>query len=222
MNVKSSVVALLLALLLAGALSACDNLQSIRGSGILETEERPVDAFTDLVVEGGLPVDVTVEPGGAYSMTVTIDNNLIDMVEHETVDGVLTVRATEPFRQSRRASIALVTPELRSVAASGGADVAITGVYGEEFSVRASGGADVAAAGEVTLLVVEASGGADPRLRDLLAERAEVTASGGAEVHLYASVSLEGSASGGADIRVYGNPGDVRVETSGGGEVDVR
>ncbi len=212
-------VPLVSVVLIGLAAAACDDLQSIRGSGVLETEERDIGPFEELRVQGGLPVEITVDPAAEPSMTVTIDDNLIDLVEQELDGGVLTVRAADPFRQAGRASIELTTAGLQAVSGSGGSDVIVSGIDAEKFSAAASGGAEIEASGRAERLEAEASGGGELHFGDLTATEAHAVASGGGEVTLSVSRTIVARASGGGDIEIFGDPAERDVETSGGGEI---
>jgi hypothetical protein len=204
-------------------LAACDShVTSIRGSGMLVTEHRDVEPFDEIAIQGGLPVSVTVNAGASHELSVTIDGNLIELVDQRVVGGTLTIRALEPFRQSRRAVITVSTPELRAISASGGSDVTVTGVTVQQFSIQSSGGADIHASGTAGTLTADASGGAELHLRDLHVVEATLVASGGADIYATVTQAVEATATGGADIRVYGDPLQVSVESSGGGKVDFR
>ena len=105
-----------------------------------------------------------------------------------------------------------------TVAASGGADVAIT-TESEMITLAVSGGADTVIKGTSKQLSVTASGGADVDTSELKAESVEVSASGGADVEVYAVNSLTVEASGGADVSYAGNPTTKNITCSGAADV---
>lgn len=125
-----------------------------------------------------------------------------------------------------------------AIAASGGADVAIT-AQSESIELSASGGSDVVLEGESQRLKVSASGGSDVELRGksqqlyvlasggadlnakmLVAEQVEVSASGGADVNVYATNCLTVVASGSADVYYAGNPATKSISSSGAANVE--
>jgi hypothetical protein len=136
-------------------------------------------------------------------------------------------------------SVHVVTPDLRSVSGSSGADVTVKGASDGDFAVDASSGSDIHVsglkagtvkahassgsdleiAGSCTTVEVEASSGSDVDARGLRCETGTVHSSSGSDVSLYASRSITGSASSGSDVRVGGAPPVVKVETSSGADV---
>jgi hypothetical protein len=173
------------------------------GSGDIVSDVRDLPTFDRIHVEEGIDVDLRIEPGAAQAVTVVYDDNLLDRIGTEVVDGELRVEVTDSFR---------VTGGGRLV------EVAVA----ELDQIEADSGADVRGRGEIGLIRVVASGGASVDLVDLAARNVVVEASGGAVVLVTARDSVTGQASGGSNVDVYGDPPTVDVATSGGADVDRR
>ncbi|GAB4148135.1 MAG: hypothetical protein Fur0021_07690 [Candidatus Promineifilaceae bacterium] len=76
----------ILMLALTGALTACIGdsgpLTTIRGSGIVVTEERTVSRFTSISLEG--MGQLVIDQTGSESLTITADDNLLPYIYIET------------------------------------------------------------------------------------------------------------------------------------------
>lgn len=136
-------------------------------------------------------------------------------------------------------TVHVVTPVLRSVTGSSGADVTVKGAGDGDFSVdatsgsdievsglkagavkaHASSGSDLELSGSCTSLDVEASSGSDVDAGNLRCETATLRTSSGSDVSLHASRSVSGSASSGSDVHIGGAPPAVKVETSSGADL---
>jgi Putative auto-transporter adhesin, head GIN domain len=137
--------------------------------------------------------------------------------------------------------VRVVTPVLRSVTASSGADVEVKGTSGGDFTVEASSGSDVSVslvkAGKVKALAssgsdlelsgtcmtleAETSSGSDLDAGDLKCETVALQASSGSDVSVFASRSVTGKASSGSDVQISGAPPAVQVDKSSGADVSV-
>jgi len=187
--------------LLVLSVAAC----GVEGSGNIVTEARDVSDFDSIDVSQGIAVDVLVDGGGKYSVTVDYDDNVLDKLVTEVSSGTLVLKFNSSVRLSGSRSgrvVSVVMPRLVALAASGGA------------SVTAEGPAEQ--------LSIEASGGASINTSDLIAGSVTVDASGGASVRMFASASATGDASGGASVSVVGSPSVLNIDTSGGASVSSR
>ena len=169
------------------------------GSGNIATVERGVPAFDRIHISEGLDLALEFGPGGQRVM-VTYDDNLVDRISTEVIDGELIIEIAESFRVTGSGRFVTVkTPELTILEADSGADIRATGATG---SVR-----------------LVASGGASLDFSLLNVTDIEVEASGGAYVAVTATGAVTGEASGGAEVLVIGDPARVEVTAVGGAQV---
>ena len=192
---KTGFVALAVRLCIAAA--ACGTI----GSGDVVSEERDIGSFDSLEISDGVNVELLVDPGAVPSVSVSIDDNLLDQLVTEVrgstlvieFDGSVTILSGDHL-------VSVTIDSVERIDASGGADLTGTGLD-DEYRVEASGGADV-------------------DLSDLEAKAVEVDVSGGADVRVFATESIEGEVSGGANVTVFGDPDRSRIDTSGGADVE--
>lgn len=171
------------------------------GSGNIVSEPRTVGEFTSVSASGGVDVQLVVEPGASYAVTVNYDDNLLSKIRTEVVGDTLEIES-EGFTSISGGGRRFVEVRMPTL-----------------VRLDASGGSDITGRGSVGRLAVNASGGADVDLSSVDAEEVEVSASGGADLTVKASISVRGSASGGADVTILGDPSTIDVSTSGGADV---
>ena len=171
------------------------------GSGDVVSEDRIVDSFDNLEISSGVDVELLVDPGAAPSVSVAVDDNLLDQLVTEVRGSTLVVEFDGP--------VTIVS-----------GDHLVTVTVGSLESIDVSGGADLTGSGTIDAYRLNASGGADVDLSNLEAGDVQVDVSGGADVEVFATASVEGEASGGSNVRVVGDPDRSRIETSGGADVD--
>lgn len=186
------------AMLLVFPLAACNP-----GSGDLITETRDVGDFDSIEASDAVNVELTVEPGAGTSVSVTYDDNLIDQIVTEVRGSTLEI--------SIDGNVSTI---------GGGRFVAVT--VASLDSIEVSGAVDVNGEGQLETYELVASGASDVDFRDLTAVDVTIEISGASDVNLYASGSVTGDVSGASDVTVDGDPSDVRVETSGASDFNVR
>lgn len=185
-------------MLLVFPLAACNP-----GSGDLITETRDVGDFDSIEASDAVNVELTVEPGAGTSVSVTYDDNLIDQIVTEVRGSTLEI--------SIDGNVSTI---------GGGRFVAVT--VASLDSIEVSGAVDVNGEGQLETYELVASGASDVDFRDLTAVDVTIEISGASDVNLYASGSVTGDVSGASDVTVDGDPSDVRVETSGASDFNVR
>ncbi|MGI9519792.1 MAG: head GIN domain-containing protein [Pirellulaceae bacterium] len=190
------------------------------GSGVSKTEIREVADF-DRVSFGGSG-DVTIRAGQEKSVTVTFDDNLIEMVETKVVDGELLIRVNGSYNSSLGLDVEIGVPQLVGASASGVGDIEVHDVKGSKLDVTVSGVGEIKATGNVDNLEVHVSGVGSAELQDLKAKHVEVSVSGTGGAEVFASESVEASASGVGGIDVYGNPSQIQETASGVGDIDFK
>ena len=227
-------------ILITIALTSCINIISSTNLSEAPIEERtfPItEQVTAIAASHG--ADVIVDPTLAASeMRVTTHTDIFDILECDINNETLSIGLKSHDLRAKTFEVRIpilaykdiavsggsdftwdnCTAEELSIAASGGADVDITG-QSSKINLAISGGADAEISGRCITLVVAASGGADADLDELISDNVRVDASGGADVTVHATHSLVVEASGGADVSYKGNPTTKEIERSGGADV---
>ena len=222
---RKSVMFLILVLLLASTASAGGVFSSLfgkvlNGSGDLETVKIDVGSFSKVKSSG--PFDIYVKVGPSQSVELTIDDNLVDLVEFEVRGKTLKISTEGSFRTRKDVRIDITVPEITSLSLTGSGDIVVSGLKGEFFEFSLAGSGDMTAEGEVEVLEVSLSGSGDIDTRDLMANEVEVELSGSGDIKVYARESFDGSVSGSGDIAFYGDPEQVDRRVSGSGSIKRR
>ena len=187
----------------------------LHGNGDQVGELRELPPFRRIELRGSSDLDVQV--GGAQSVEVRADSNLIELVTTE-VRGDLLVISMQPGRYSfqRGPELVVHVPALDALDIHGSADASVTGVQGEHFRAAVSGSGDISATGRVDHLEARVSGSGDLRLGGLEARTADVRVSGSGDIRVDVRERLEAHVSGSGDIAYTGSPAkDVHVSGSG-------
>jgi hypothetical protein len=206
-----------------------------------------VGAFEEVAVSGGMDVVITVGPTRSVVASTKAGN--FDDLRIEVDGRVLKISRparswfTGWFSERPKYQIQVVTPVMRSLAASSGSDVTVKGGLEGDFSVSASSGSEVDVAqvrggnvkasassgseldiaGTCASFEARSSSGSDLDAGGLRCENVKVHASSGSDLSIAATKGVTGEASSGSDVRVRGGQAlAVQVKTSSGAGIEVR
>ncbi len=218
---KSAYVSFLgVALLFTAALPVSAGLfgqKTVKGSGEVATQAREVGTFDRIRSSGSFDVNVTIGP--QQKVTVSFDDNLIDLVMTEVKGRTLQIYSDGSFSSHKSCRIEITVPSLEAVVVSGSGDIYVRGLKGAEFSYEISGSGDATLIGEVDEVDIEVSGSGEVDARELKAKRAYVEIAGSGDVQVWASDLLDGSIAGSGDIAYYGDPAEVNRDVAGSGNI---
>jgi hypothetical protein len=190
---------------------------TVKGSGTLKTDARPVDKFT--AIRLSLSGDLLIERGGTESLTVTADDNLLSLFTSEVKDGTLDLSVAKGKSLSGRQPVYRVTiRELKRLDVSGSGTVRATKLDGDALSISISGSGTANLAGRVDDLTLSISGSGSFNGTELTVKRAKVAVSGSGEVTVNASDELNAKVSGSGTIWYVGSP-KLTPSVSGSGSI---
>ena len=207
----------------------------VSSAALASAEDRTVPAFSSVQISAGMHATVTIGPQKPVHLEASPE--ALALLETVVEDGALQVR----FKQHRdwhgdhAVKVALQTPQLHSLGASGGSvveatftkadrsaiqssggsEIRVRGVEAPQLSVQASGGSVLEIAGSAERLELQLSGGSLLHGHDFSTRDAEVQGSGGSQADLKVSGKLKGGLSGGSQLHITGGASS-RVATSGG------
>jgi hypothetical protein len=175
----------------------------IEGSGDLVSEDRDVDEFTRIESSG--PFDVVVTIGDKQSVSITFDDNLIDLVETNVRRKTLQIYSDENFDSEHSCRVEVTIPKLERVVTRGSGDITVESVSGKRFDCRVNGSGDIMV-GELACDRVECSihGSGDIVLQQLDGEFVECL------IH------------GSGDFSAEGKVDEIEISIHGSGDVDTR
>ncbi len=222
-------------------LSGCVGIgPTIVGSGVTKVETREVAAFHGVDVSSAFEATVTI--GTKPSVTLSVDDNLLPLVETEVnKDGRLSVRYRAGSNITTKApqKVAIVASALDSIVASGAAKVSaavgetkaitieaggasnidVQGLSSDSVDVDATGASRVSLAGKGKRLTLEASGASRFLAPDVPFDTAKVELSGASRGEVQVAGSIDGDASGASTLSIRGKPASRSVRTSGASQV---
>ena len=235
------VALLLVVCLLAGCAVPGLGTVGVVGSGTLETRTFDFADFTE--VEAQSAFRVTLTQGDTFSVEVTADDNVWDVLDVRQV-GERVILGPEQFTGFTNVTLeaTITMPALEELQLSGATTASLNGFASTEpFAAELSGASRVEGqmeAGATTIglsgasrallvgsganLMLDASGASNADLEEFAVDDATVTLSGASKAVVNASGTLNADASGASGLSYVGNPTMGAVETSGASTVNPR
>jgi hypothetical protein len=187
------------------------------GSGVVATETRELPPFAAVDLAGANTVTIGV--GGAQSVVVQGDDDVIPLVTTEVEDGTLVIAQSESFDTTAPLSVEIVVPSLDAVRLSGTGTVTVDGHDLALLELSLPGSGTLRGSGDAQRLVVELGGAGDVALQNLAADDIVVELAGSGNVHVNASESLDAAISGTGSIFYAGDPASVAQSITGTGVI---
>jgi len=192
--------------------------RGIEGNGELVTRDYDLDDCDAIQLRCGL--DITVKFGDKQKVSLTMDENLVDLFEIESRRGTLIVDAEDSPQPSHRARLELTLAKLTMLNVSGAGDIDVEDYDGEDLEVIIDGAGDVAIDGRAKSVMIRVNGAGDINARKLEAEEAEVSVNGAGDVSVFASKFADVTINGVGDVDVYGDPEHFAQAIHGIGDID--
>jgi hypothetical protein len=209
----------------------------LKGSGVAKTEERAVDRFSEIQVEGAIELELAV--GSEPSLVVTTDDNILPHVVMRTDGDRLTISVNASYSTSLGVKVKATTPVLTVLRASGASTCTATSVAAEHFELELSGASECELDGDVEDLAATLSGASEATLTgtaqqltlvcsgasrveatEMPADRVTVTVAGASTAMVTAADELTATASGASTVRYRGEPANVNDNVSGASTIE--
>jgi hypothetical protein len=191
---------------------------SEKGSGKLDTETRTVASFNR--IESNLGVNVIVHIGEPQKVTVTIDDNLMDLLKTEVHGRTLEISARKSYSTKQDCTVEVTVPELEGISSNGSGDVEVHDLNGGDFAYDLSGSGNFSAWGKVDRLNIEINGSGNVDTRQLNADDVEVSINGSGDATVAAKNSLDIEVNGSGSVSYQGNPEHIHQSISGSGSIE--
>lgn len=196
-----------------------------------------VSNFSSISVLGSPDVEYRQSNGSKTTVSIYGSDNLVDLLEVSTVNGVLQVnikKGVKILSGERRLKVIASSPSLNQVNIKGSADVYLKGaIKGNDLNLNIAGSGDIEAenlqytnifalvkgSGDIdlknvkaTTVMSEVNGSGDISAEKLAATNVVATVAGSGDIVCYASRQLDARVSGSGDIEYKGSPSVVNKQ----------
>lgn len=202
--------------------SSNSSLEVIEGSGKLATKPLTPQAFTELLLEGSMDIDV--QCGETASIEITADDNIVDLIEVSYSGNQLTIglKPNTSFNTNSPIIAKITNPNLQAVTCKGSGDISIENLNEPKLAVRIMGSGDVHLSGKAHSASFDIMGSGDILASALKTEHVTASVMGSGDIELIAIESLTAQVMGSGDIDVINTPNTVSTTCMGSGSIKVK
>lgn len=215
-----------------------DNMETISGNGKVVKQTRDVPGFSGLKVATG--IDAVITQGEHESLIVEADENLMDYIKTEVVDGKLKIYSDKNIRSAKVKKVILEYKKLNTIDVSSAGDVEgnntlvtdnldiemssagglTLAIEADRLEISISSGGDAKLSGKVNTFKADLSSAGDLNAYELEAKTGDISVSsaGSASVFITDEASFQCSSAGSINYR--GEPRLKNVSTSSAGSVN--
>jgi hypothetical protein len=178
----------------------------LRGSGETITKNYDYQNFNKVYFED-LDGKIEVEAGKTFSVSVTIDDNLINLlsvVEHAD-DKTLTIslkgnKNNKMYIEDTKISVKVTLPNVVGLKNDSNASMTVTGIIGNYLKIETLDNGSSTVTGKIENLDVTNSGNGVLNAKQLLAKNAKIRASGNGNVYINVSQLISAKTSGNCTV----------------------
>ncbi|MFO7666619.1 MAG: head GIN domain-containing protein [Desulfobacterales bacterium] len=189
----------------------------VEGNGIAKKENRKVDVFSSVEVDGAF--NVYIECRKKQNLELSGDSNILPHIITRVKGNTLQITTSKTICPKTLLEVRISADNIEKAIVSGAVDLSISGVDNNNLDIDVDGAGDIKAAGKTKNFKINLSGSGDVKAKELKAENVEVLVNGAGNAVVYASRKLKAEINGAGDISYYGNPKDVTEDISGAGDI---
>ncbi len=178
----------------------------LKGSGKTVSQEYPISNFDKVFFED-LDGNLEVEIGKSWKISVTIDDNLKDLLEvklnkeeYALTVGLKGNKNNKMYIEDTNIWVKITMPESSVVSNNGNANLKVSGVLGRYFRLQNNGNGTATVLGNIEMLDLENNGNGNANLQDLLAQEAKLTVKGNGNVILNVQKQVLANVAGNATV----------------------
>jgi hypothetical protein len=189
----------------------------IRGSGNIKTETRDLPKFSAIDFGGAIDMEITAQKD--QKVEIETDDNILPLINTEVKDGILYISNQQKISWHNPVKVRISVQDLNALSISGASKASAVDIKADNFKLDASGASKVKLAGEVNSLSAKASGASRVEADNFKAVNATASASGASKVLVFSTDSVDAEASGASNVTYFGNPKNVKKNSSGASSV---
>ncbi|GAB2690404.1 head GIN domain-containing protein [Mucilaginibacter koreensis] len=212
--------------------SSCKNTACIKGSGHQATDNRKVDNFNKLEVDGAFKV--TLHQDSSFSVAITADDNLLKNIKTTVSGGKLHVFNKEGICNSGEMTLNIGVAKLEGIDLSGAVELASAGklnvqdirlnfagsshvtldMNAANVTTEGAGSTELHLTGQATSHRMDLSGSSQVSAFDFVTGSYQIVSAGASNCQINVLKSLKVQSHGSSEVEYKGNPTEVESNKS--------
>ena len=193
-------------LLLSGCAINPPVIRSVRGSGVVKTEDRKVAGVTKVTLD--VVGKLYIKREGEDALRITADDNILPLIRTNVRNGELTIGFDPGLNFSRMTDLtySVSVKDLDALTVNGAADVIVSDLDSDNLVVTINGAGKVTVAGKADHQTVAINGAGEYSAPNLESRIAEITHSGLGKATVRVRDQLTVRIDGAGLVEYIGNP----------------
>lgn len=198
----------------------CHNDKQVQGNGKVVAEQRELQDFTKLQVDGDIIVSLSSNQPKS-TMEIRVDQNLLPYISSQINNSVLsvTVKPSYHLKPSSPIQVVLSAQNLREINLSGGVTFVASNLKGDALDLFVKGAGTTVLKGQETSVNFNVEGSAHVNAEELRADNVQVRMLGLAQLTVNTSKRLAVFMQGKGQLTFFGDPPVIDQEVHEGGQV---
>ncbi len=198
--------------------SGCNSKPTIKGDGITKTAERKVGYISSIEVNGNFIISISC--GKNNSLKIEAEDNILPIIETQIDDEKLSIFTKEEITALKDIKINITLHTLKEIDSDGNSKITVKDLHTDELDVSANNEAIIELEGKVKELNITIDDEAKVLAKSVIAKFATVSIYGEGIAEVNASRYLDASVKGKGIINYWGDPEEISIKASDGGEVN--
>jgi hypothetical protein len=225
-------------MLIALITTSCYHTNKIRGNGRIISQERAIDGFKSISVDGDFDIEVYYDT--LFSLLVEAESNLLPYIITEVRGGDHLVIKTPPMfmvKNTKKKHLVIRMPKLTGVSVNGSGNIVCEYFKSEKCKININGSGNVVAnldaefidatingSGDILLsgfseyANYKVSGSGTIKAFDMFVNTCDANIIGSGDIFTFVNANLNVNISGSGNLKYLGNP-LIREHISGSGSV---
>ena len=200
------------------ALAAGCRWVGVRGNGHIETQDRTVDAFSEIDAGGAFEIEWQ---NGSPALRITTDENLLSYIDSDVSGDTLYLRTHDHIWPTHGIKVIISSPTRTAARIRGAVKLTVKQISGSTFALEASGASNVSLDGNIDHLLADMTGASELEASGLQTKTAEISTTGAGDAEVAVSETLKVAITGAGKVSYSGNP-TVEKHITGAGSVHRR
>jgi Putative auto-transporter adhesin, head GIN domain len=207
--------------------TVCVNAHSqrrpLRGSGKVITQTYSYKDFDKIQLKD-LNGEINIEVGKPFAISISIDDNLANLLGVSVINGKLTVELKDNERnrmyiEDTHIKINISLPEISVLQHNGNSNLMVIGISGRYFRLENSGNGDIKLNGSIDAWDLSKTGNGDLTAVDFIVKKATINSSGNGDAKINVTEKLVVTISGNGDLVNKGQANFEVLSKTGNGEL---
>jgi hypothetical protein len=187
----------------------------IRGNGEINTENRTINAFTEIDAGGTFEIEWQ---SGSPALRITTDENLLSHVESGISGDTLRLRTHDQIWPTHGIKIVISSPTRTGARIRGAVRLTATQLSGPKFALEASGASHVSLDGNIDEFLADMTGASNLEAGGLQTKIAEISTTGAGNAEIAVAETLKVAITGAGKVTYSGDP-TIEKHITGAGSV---